>query len=65
MSSYDIINERGNAGKRLMPILFCKCKQINEGNVFALHARDVYLVGVTRYVSPFKERLERRVEIIE
>lgn len=63
MSSYDILNERGDAGKRLMPTLFCKCKQINERNVFAPHARDVYLVGVNRYVSPCEEGLERRVEI--
>ena len=37
MSSYDILNERGDADKRLMPTLFCKCKQISERNVFALH----------------------------
>lgn len=62
MPSYDILNEKGNAGKRLIPILFCKCKQINARNVFALHARDVYLLGVTRYVSPYVEGLKRRVE---
>lgn len=62
MPSYDNLNKRGDAGKRLMPTIFCKCKQINERNVFALHTTNVYLVDVNRYVSPCEGGLERRVE---